>query len=73
LGSCYLCWLSWQSFDLDYLAVKVLQIELCHCKSREVIRYFRKYFSNSQIDVYWGSAHQFMADLHTRWQEYSNG
>ena len=36
----------------------------------EVRRYLQQYFGGSRIDVYWGSAHQFMTDLHARWQEY---
>ncbi len=36
---------------------------------QEVTRYFQKYFANSKIDVYWGSTHQFVADLHGRWVE----
>lgn len=34
----------------------------------EVVRYFQKYFGNAQIDVYWGRTHEFIADLHNRWE-----
>ena len=36
----------------------------------EAQRYFQKYFGGSQIDVYWGSTQQFVADLHARWLEF---
>lgn len=35
-----------------------------------MIDYFQKYFYESRIDIYWGSAQQFMADLSARWQEF---
>ncbi|HEX6861233.1 MAG TPA: SIR2 family protein, partial [Thermoanaerobaculia bacterium] len=35
----------------------------------EVKRYLESYFGDSQIDVYWGSTRQFVADLHARWRE----
>jgi hypothetical protein len=38
-------------------------------KETEVREYLQRYFSKSQIDVYWGSTQQFIADLHVRWQE----
>jgi hypothetical protein len=41
-------------------------------KQEEVTRYFQKYFSKSKIDVYWGSAQQFVAELHAQWQEYKH-
>lgn len=40
---------------------------------QEVTRYFQKYFAESRIDVYWGSTHQFVSELHQRWQEYIHG
>ena len=39
-------------------------------KQQEVVNYFRRYFTQVKIDVYWGSTHQFVADLHARWQAY---
>ena len=36
----------------------------------EVRRYFQHYFGVSRIDVYWGSARQFMAEFHARWLEF---
>jgi hypothetical protein len=42
-------------------------------EQEEVVQYLRKYFAKSQeaqIDVYWGSTRQFVADLHSRWQGY---
>lgn len=39
----------------------------------EVERYFQKYFERSDIDVYWGSTRQFVADLCSRWKEYRHG
>jgi hypothetical protein len=35
----------------------------------EVRRYLEAYFGGSQIDVYWGSTQQFVADLHAHWRE----
>jgi hypothetical protein len=60
-------------WSMLHVAVQIETSEVDEAKHREVIRYFQKYFGNSQIDVYWGSAHQFVADLHARWQEYLNG
>ncbi len=37
--------------------------------SEEVQRYLEAYFGDSQIDVYWGSTQQFVADLHSHWRE----
>jgi hypothetical protein len=34
--------------------------------------YLRRYFSRSsgvEIDVYWGSVHQFVTEIHDRWQQ----
>lgn len=31
--------------------------------------YLEKYFRSANIDVYWGTVHQFVADLHARWEE----
>jgi hypothetical protein len=39
----------------------------------EVRRYLEAYFGDSQIDVYWGGARQFVAELHARWQERRRG
>ncbi len=36
-------------------------------------RYFQRYFADSLIDVYWGTTHQFVADLHARWQAFDGG
>jgi hypothetical protein len=45
-------------------------------KKQEIVQYIQKYFAKAQgaqIDVYWGSAQQFVADLHARWQAYLDG
>ncbi len=60
-------------WSMLHVAVQIEAAEVDEAKHREVVRYFQKYFGNSQIDVYWGSAHQFVADLHARWQEHLNG
>lgn len=39
----------------------------------EIQRYFQKYFGGSRIDVYWGTARQFVADLHARWRAFDDG
>jgi len=62
-----------ERWDMLHIAVQIEATEIDEDKNQEVINYFQKYFSKSRIDVYWGSAHQFMADLHAHWQEYHNG
>jgi hypothetical protein len=64
-------------WDMLHVAVQIEATETDEAsyedKNREVIRYFRKYFSKSRIDIYWGSVHQFVADLHARWKEHRDG
>jgi hypothetical protein len=64
-------------WDMLHVAVQIEATEADDAsyedKTREVIRYFQKYFSKSRIDIYWGSVHQFVADLHARWREYRDG
>jgi hypothetical protein len=62
-----------ERWDMLHVAVQIEADEVDEDKNQEVINYFQKYFGKSRIDVYWGSARQFVADLHTRWQEYLNG
>jgi hypothetical protein len=57
-------------WDMLHVAVQIEADVVEEAKRREVIRYFQKYFASSKIDVYWGTAQQFVADLHARWQEY---
>jgi hypothetical protein len=66
------------NLDLDrwgmlHVAVQIESEVADQEKLEEVTRYFQKYFSNSKIDVYWGSTQQFVADLHARWQEFAHG
>jgi hypothetical protein len=56
-----------------HVAVQIESEVADRAKLEEVTRYFQKYFSNSKIDVYWGSTQQFVADLHARWQEFAHG
>lgn len=56
-----------------HVAVQIEAPRVDEAAQKEVIRYFQRYFSNSRIDLYWGSAHQFVSDLHARWQEYICG
>jgi hypothetical protein len=47
-----------------------VQLEATHAddvQEQEVVQYFKKYFANARIDVYWGNPQQFVADLHARW------
>lgn len=42
-------------------------------KKRAVMQYIQNYYAKAhkaQIDVYWGTTHQFIADLYARWQEF---
>ena len=41
-------------------------------KEKEVVEYFKRYFSESKIEIYWGTTLQFMTDLSSRWKEYRN-
>ncbi|HSM68880.1 MAG TPA: CHAT domain-containing protein, partial [Xanthomonadales bacterium] len=52
-----------------HVAVQIEADVVEEAKRKEVIRYFQKYFASSKIDVYWGTAQQFVADLYARWQE----
>lgn len=59
-----------ERWDMLHVAVQIDEAGLDQTRYTEVIQYFQRYFSKLKIDVYWGSAHQFMAELHARWQEY---
>ena len=62
-----------ERWGMLHVAVQIESSVVDQAKLEEVTRYFQKYFSKSKIDVYWGSVHQFIADLHARWQEYRHG
>jgi hypothetical protein len=56
-----------------HVAVQIEGADIDDARQQEVIRFFQSYFAGSQssrIDVYWGTTHQFVADLHARWQEH---
>jgi hypothetical protein len=57
-----------ERWGMLHVAVQVEAAHVDEAQQKEVSRYFQKYFGDSRIDVYWGSTHQFVADLHTRWQ-----
>jgi hypothetical protein len=59
-----------EGLDMLNVAVQIEDPMVDEVKQKEVIKYFQKYFSKSNIDIYWGSTAQFVADLHARWQEY---
>lgn len=59
-----------EGYDMLHVAVQMEVASENQKEQEEVIRYFQKYFSKSNIDVYWGSTHQFVADLYSKWQEY---
>jgi hypothetical protein len=42
-------------------------------KIEEVTAFFQRYFTESKIDIYWGTTQQFVNDLHTRWREQGHG
>jgi hypothetical protein len=55
-----------------HVAVQLEPSTVDRARQREVMDYLRRYFSRSsgvEIDVYWGSVHQFVAELHDRWQQ----
>lgn len=58
-------------FGMKHVAVQLESSVTDSSRQQEVLDYLRKYFtksSNVEIDVYWGSPHQFVADLHDRYQ-----
>lgn len=59
-----------QRWDMLHVAVQVESSAVDQATQDEVTAYFQKYFAKSRIDVYWGSTQQFVADLHSHWQEY---
>ena len=62
-----------ERWSMLHVAVQIESSGVDEAKVEEVTRYFQKYFAHSKIDVYWGSAQQFVDDLHARWQEYTHG
>ena len=55
-----------------HVAVQIEPSTVDQAHKKDVIDYVKRYFAHHaevQIDVYWGSAHQFVSDLHSRWQE----
>jgi hypothetical protein len=38
--------------------------------SDEAMNYLRRYMQEFNVDIYWGGTHQFVNELHNRWQEY---
>ncbi len=54
--------------ELLHVAVQIEAEDLDEATQEKVIRYFRKYFSRSNIDLYWGSTQQFVRELHARWK-----
>jgi hypothetical protein len=63
--------LEFGGFVMKHVAVQLEPSATDATRQREVLDYLRNYFhksSNIEIDVYWGSAHQFVADLHERYQ-----
>ena len=62
-----------EKWDMLHVAVQLEATRENQAADKEVIDYFRKYFSQSKIDIYWGSTQQFIADLSARWQERRHG
>ncbi|MEM7345653.1 MAG: SIR2 family protein [Chloroflexota bacterium] len=61
-----------ERWGMLHVAVQIENTDVGEEEQQEIIRYFQKYFSTAKIDIYWGNTHQFVADLHARWQEYMN-
>ena len=51
------------------VAVQVDPGEAARTGVEEARSYLEKYFRSASIDVYWGTVHQFVTDLHTHWEE----
>ncbi len=73
-----LTYLALTKYDRMQLAVQIETEKQDASIQREVTDYFqqsfRQYFSSrSDVKIYWGSAHQFMADLMSHMQEPPNG
>jgi hypothetical protein len=63
-----------------HVAVQLEPSAVDQAHYKDVVDYLQDYFSTSydvQVDVYWGSVHQFVSELHDRWtawqQEQSHG
>ena len=41
--------------------------------SEGAMQYLDKYLDKYNIDIYWGTTQQFVAELHQRWQHYLEG
>ncbi len=59
--------------DCLHVAIQLVDSPGERSTREEVERYFQEYFQRSDIDVYWGSTRQFVADLHNRFREYRHG
>ncbi len=59
--------------DNLHVAIQLVDSPVERSAQEDVERYFQDYFRRSDIDVYWGSTRQFLADLHSRWKEYCDG
>ncbi|MEM7028678.1 MAG: CHAT domain-containing protein [Chloroflexota bacterium] len=59
-----------ERWGMLHVAVQIEDPSDDEADQQEVIRFFQRYFSDAQIDIYWGSTQQFVADLHARWQEF---
>jgi hypothetical protein len=42
-------------------------------KIEEVTAYFQRYFTESRIEIYWGTTQQFVNELYSRWREQNHG
>jgi hypothetical protein len=60
--------MDWEGWGRKHVAVQVASPAADQASEESVIDYFQKYFRGSQVDVYWGSAHQFVAELFNGWQ-----
>jgi hypothetical protein len=58
----------WDGWERQHVAVQIASPAADQVSEESVRNYFEKYFGGSEIDVYWGSAHQFVAELFNGWQ-----
>jgi len=60
-------------WDRLHVAVQIDTRDAGEGSTNEVKRFLERYFGKAEVDVYWGSTHQFITELHQRWQEYAGG
>ena len=54
--------------DYDHVAAQIEPDEDRLLEPERALRYLEGYFAGAQINLYWGSVHDFMTDLLPHWQ-----